>query len=158
MGIHSYLTYLRDRLLLARELLTESGSIFVQINDENMHRVRLLLDEIFGADNAVAVISFKKTAGLGTVTLPIVCDYLLWYAKNGQWLKVRPIYEPKEIEEDEAYAFVEFPEGQRRRMSRDERETITRLDKQARVYRQQILLAAGLTSTCVYPIQFCGET
>ncbi|MEM3553632.1 MAG: DNA methyltransferase, partial [Candidatus Bathyarchaeia archaeon] len=82
LGIHSDLTYLRDRLLLARELLTESGSIFVQINDENLHLVRCLLDEVFGRENFVAVVAFRKTGSQTSKWLPAINDYLLWYAKS----------------------------------------------------------------------------
>src|SRR2546425_2324824 len=82
LGLHSYLSYLRDRLLLARELLHESGSVFVQINDENLHLVRNLLDEVFEAQNFVSVITFKKTAGQTSQLLPGSCDYVLWYARN----------------------------------------------------------------------------
>ena len=82
LGIHSYLTYLRDRLLLARELLTESGSVFVQISDENVHHVRELMDEVFGPRNFCSLITFQKTTGSTTGTLPTTSDYLLWYAKD----------------------------------------------------------------------------
>jgi adenine-specific DNA-methyltransferase len=87
LGIHSYLSYLRDRLALARDLLTESGSIFVQIGDENVHLVRCLMDEVFGSDNSAGIISFRKTSGTGsfagrTNVLSAVTDYLLWYAKD----------------------------------------------------------------------------
>src|SRR6056297_3099361 len=82
LGIHSYLTYLRDRLMLARQLLHESGSVFVQIGDENVHRVSLILDEIFGAENKIATITFATTSGSSTNTLPQVADYILWYAKD----------------------------------------------------------------------------
>jgi adenine-specific DNA-methyltransferase len=82
LGLHSYLTYLRDRLLLARELLTESGSIFVQISDENLHHVREMMDEVFGAENFCAVINFAKTSGLSSNLLYGVCDFILWYAKE----------------------------------------------------------------------------
>ena len=81
-GIHSYLTYLRDRLTVARDLLTESGSIFVQIGDENVHRVRVVMDEVFGEDNFVSQISYKTTQSAGAVTLDASCDYLLWFCKN----------------------------------------------------------------------------
>ncbi|QSR87650.1 site-specific DNA-methyltransferase [Candidatus Methylacidiphilum infernorum] len=92
LGIHSYLTYLRDRLFLCRELLHESGSIFVQINDENLHLVRCLLDEVFGRENFVAVVSFVKTSGFESTTLSRAGDYLLWYAKKVQEIKYRQLY------------------------------------------------------------------
>jgi len=95
LGIHSYLTYLRDRLLLARELLTESGSIFVQINDENLHLVRCLLDEVFGRENFVAVIAFQKTTGFSGRYLSSVTDYILWYARDVKQTKYHPLYREK---------------------------------------------------------------
>ncbi len=97
LGLHSYLTYLRDRLLLARELLTESGSVFVQISDENLHHVREVLDEVFGANNFVSQIFFQKTSGFETKTLASVGDYLLWYTKDIQRVKINKLYTKKEI-------------------------------------------------------------
>ena len=91
-GIHSYLTYLRDRLTVARDLLTESGSIFVQIGDENVHRVRALMDEVFGEENFVVTLKFSKTAGLGGKFLDETFDYLLWYARKKDQLKFRRPY------------------------------------------------------------------
>lgn len=93
-GIHSYLTYLRDRLTVARDLLHESGSIFVQIGDENVHRVRALMDEVFGADNSISEIAFVKTTSSTNDFISNVADYILWYGKNrvGGYTKYRPIY------------------------------------------------------------------
>ena len=92
LGIHSYLSYLRDRLVVARDLLTESGSIFVQIGDENVHLVRCLMDEVFGAENFVANISFQKTSFATTETISNITDYLVWYAKKKECIKVRKLY------------------------------------------------------------------
>ncbi|HRO34592.1 site-specific DNA-methyltransferase [Thauera sp.] len=97
LGIHSYLTYLRDRLLLARELLHESGSVFVQISDENLHHVREMLDELFGVNNFVSQITVTKTSSASSELLAGVADYLLWYAKDVAVLKYRPLYQTKEI-------------------------------------------------------------
>ncbi|MCA3480106.1 MAG: site-specific DNA-methyltransferase, partial [Rhodobacter sp.] len=94
-GIHSYLTYLRDRLTVARDLLSDSGSIFVQIGDENVHRVRALMDEVFGAENLVREIIVAKTAGLGSGYLPASVDFLLWYSKRLDHLKVRDLHVEK---------------------------------------------------------------
>ncbi len=94
-GVHSYLTYLRDRLTVARELLTESGSIFVQIGDENAHRVRALMDEVFGEDNLVSVATYAKTTGFSGSHLSSVCDHLIWYAKSISNLKYRPLFDIK---------------------------------------------------------------
>jgi adenine-specific DNA-methyltransferase len=81
-GVHSYLSYLRDRLVVANELLTANGSVFVQIGDENIHLVRCLLDETFGSQNFVSLVTFGKTSGATAVYLPALCDYILWYAKD----------------------------------------------------------------------------
>ncbi len=89
LGIHSYLAYLRDRLAMARELLADTGSIFVQISDENLHRVRCVMDEVFGADNFVAMVTFKKTGYQASSLLPSNSDYLLWYAKSKVSMKYR---------------------------------------------------------------------
>jgi len=101
-GIHSYLSYLRDRLMLARELLTESGSVFVQIGDENVHLVRSLLDEVFGSENFVSLISVKKTGAQTTTLLPPICDYLIWYAKNISTIKYHQMF--REMQPGEGYS------------------------------------------------------
>ena len=94
-GIHSYLTYLRDRLTVARDLLADSGSIFVQIGDENVHRVRALMDEVFGEDNFVSIVTFQKTGGFSSSSLDNVSDFIVWYAKRKESCKVRQLYQPK---------------------------------------------------------------
>ncbi|QMS91359.1 site-specific DNA-methyltransferase [Nostoc edaphicum CCNP1411] len=102
LGIHSYLAYLRDRLMVARELLTETGSVFVQIGDENVHLVRNLLDEVFGSENFVSLITFAKTAGFSSNYLSSISDYILWYAKSYSDLKYRPLYKEKVAGDDGA--------------------------------------------------------
>ena len=92
LGVHSYLTYLRDRLIVARDLLADTGSIFVQISDENLHHVREIMDEVLGAENFCSLISFAKTTGQSSDLLPSTCDYLLWYARSRGDLKARRIY------------------------------------------------------------------
>lgn len=96
LGIHSYLAYLRDRLVVARELLTESGSIFVQIGDENVHLVRCLLDEVFGSENFIVLITIQKTGAQPSELLAGVADYLIWYAKSREHVKARMLYRDKE--------------------------------------------------------------
>ena len=104
LGIHSYLSYLRDRLLLARELLTESGSCFVQISDENLHYIRSLMDEIFGASNFVSIISIRKTTNQGTAALlGTTTDFLIWHARNRKAIKYRQIYSKRSNAADERY-------------------------------------------------------
>lgn len=114
IGIHSYLTYLRDRLLLAKQLLHESGSCFVQISDENLHHVRELMDEVFGPDNFCSVIPFVKTSGQTPKLLSEVNDYLLWYAKRKDQVKYRQLYMPRDPFENptERYVCIETPEGE----------------------------------------------
>jgi adenine-specific DNA-methyltransferase len=117
LGIHSYLTYLRDRLLLCRELLSESGSIFVQINDENLHLVRCLLDEVFGRENFVAVITVVKRSAQPSEVLPSIADYLLWYAKQKSQIKYRQLLLPKSgTQLPSSYTWEELPDGQTRRL------------------------------------------
>lgn len=99
-GIHSYLTYLRDRLTVARDLLSDSGSIFVQIGDENVHRVRCLMDEVFGDQNCIQVISFKKAAGQTDKFLTGIVDYIVWYAKDISYVKYRELYVERDLEMD----------------------------------------------------------
>ena len=96
-GIHSYLTYLRDRLTVARDLLTDSGSIFVQIGDENVHRVRALMDKVFGEGNFVSIITLQKTGGLVSHGLVKTLDFVLWYAKNHDEIKLRQLYAPRQV-------------------------------------------------------------
>ncbi len=112
-GIHSYLTYLRDRLTVARELLTESGSIFVQIGDENVHRVRMVMDEVFGADNFISEITLTKAASQSSSLLASINDYILFYARTKSKIKYRQLFDSRaEIENpDERYICVEDPSG-----------------------------------------------
>lgn len=121
LGIHSYLTYLRDRLLLAKDLLGEAGSVFVQISDENVHRVRNLLDDVFGAENFCSLIAFrKKTMPLGSDVTEAVCDYLLWYAKDRKKAKLRPIFRAKPTRGDSQWSHVQRADGRRERLSSGE--------------------------------------
>src|SRR5207247_2775840 len=114
LGLHSYLTYLRDRLLLARELLHPSGSVFVQISDENLHHVREAMDEVFGTENFCRVISVEKTSGQSSQLLAAVCDFALWYAKDRERVKVRRLFVERDPFENpyERYVCVETPGGE----------------------------------------------
>ncbi len=118
-GIHSYLTYLRDRLTAARDLLTDSGSIFIQIGDENVHRVRALMDEVFGEDNFVAMITVVKTSSATSDRLAGVADYVLYFSKSINHLKHRPLFRTKEVggEGGDAYRFLQTTDFRRMRSS-----------------------------------------
>ena len=110
LGVHSYLAYLRDRLVVARELLTDSGSIFVQISDENVHRVRCLLDEVFGAENFVGEIVFRTRTTSKSNYLTVVNDFILWYAKDRERLKFRPLFAKKPLKK--RFSKAELPNGE----------------------------------------------
>lgn len=136
LGIHSYLTYMRDRLLLARELLTESGSCFVQISDENVHHVRELMDEVFGAGNCCALIPFRKRLmPLGAKLLEGMADYIVWYAKDINKVKYRHLYRRVEPTLESRWTNVELPDRKRRKLTREEADNLSSLPKGSRVYR-----------------------
>ena len=152
LGIHSYLSYLRDRLWLARALLHESGSCFVQIGKENVHRVGMLMDEVLGAQNRMATISYATTGASSTGTLPQVADYLLWYAKDGKKVKYRQLYEPltrrEIIEFFSSYVMVELPDGECRKPTPEERfDPDQHLPKGARIYRRMPIDSQGVSTT-----------
>ncbi len=121
-GIHSYLTYLRDRLTLARDLLTDSGSIFVQIGDENVHLIRALMDEIFSPENFCSLIAFSKTSGLSRDIISRTNDFLIWFAKDLKSLKVRKLYKRKSLgdEGSREYFNVEYDIDRRRQITETE--------------------------------------
>ncbi len=122
LGVHSYLSYLRDRLQVSRELLSHSGSVFVQIGDQNIHLVRSLLDEVFGFDNFGALIPFRTAISEPSVVGTPVCNFLLWYCRDRDQVKARKLYRDKSPGEEGAtvYNFVDLPDGTRRRASADE--------------------------------------
>lgn len=121
LGIHSYLSYLRDRLVLARELLTESGSVFVQISDENVHLVRNIMDEVFGSENFVSMIVYTKTSGFTADTIGNVADFVIWYAKDIDTIKIRKLFVEHSAEEDPYYNQVELENGERMSISKWEK-------------------------------------
>lgn len=143
LGIHSYLTYIRNRLLLARDLLSESGSIFVQISDENLHHVRELMDEVFGIENFVSEITFKKTSGFSSSTLDNISDYIVWYSKSKLHIKFHRLYQDKLLEDGfEAYNMIELNDGSIRRLTEDERDNYTVITK-GKIFRLSTLESDG---------------
>jgi len=157
LGIHSYLSYLRDRLVASRELLTESGSVFVQIGDENVHLVRSLMDEVFGSANFLSQISYVTTGGFETSTLSRVGDFLLWYAKDAQVVKYRQLYSEKAsaLEEDKsAYKRVELKDGTRRTIRAQDK--VHGLPEGARVFRIGDLCGQGAPDKTT-PFEFQGK-
>ena len=158
LGIHSYLSYLRDRLLLAREMLTESGSCFVQISDENVHLVRDLMDEVFGGDNFISMIYFATTSGFSTATIRRLGDYLVWYAKSKKNVKYRPLFVEKGSIGSgvESYRYVELPDGSRRSMTKEERNGSRSLPDNGRVFRHSDLQSQG-SSSSDSPVEYEGH-
>lgn len=162
-GIHSFLTYLRDRLMVARDLLTESGSIFVQIGDENVHRVRAVLDEVFSAENFISQITMKTTGGLGSSGLKGVCDFILWYARSKPKYKFRkPLLTKVQGEgasTGERYsAAYEIEFGVYRQLSPEERENPDSIKHGVDTFRYDNLVSSGYTPTCIFPLGFEGRT
>ena len=164
LGLHSYLTYLRDRLLVSRELLTPSGSIFVQISDENLHHVRELMDEVFGAENFCGVITVAKTSGASSPTartnvLASVCDYVLWYARSVDSVKYRQLFKEKSAGDEGSgnYRFVELPDGTRRSMTADELEKPSVVPDGARIYRLSSTSSQTRGTTASEPVVLGGR-
>jgi len=156
LGVHSYLTYLRDRLLLARELLHESGSVFVQISDENLHRVRAVMDEIFGPANFRAVIGFQTTAGKGSAALDSTFDFLIWYSKTPEF-KFRMSFMPRSHEDDYNLRWIEWPDGKRVRLKKLT-EIETALEEGGRLFRPNPLTSQTPSESTVFPYKFQGAT
>jgi adenine-specific DNA-methyltransferase len=148
LGLHSYLTYLRDRLLVARELLAPSGSIFVQISDENVHWVRSVLNEIFGEENAVATICYKKPGQRSSEHLPVLTDFILFYASDKSRLKYRQLYMAKSLagEGGDHYTQVELADGTVRPLTPEERMFPERLPPDSKVFETTSLTSAGVQS------------
>lgn len=156
-GIHSYLTYLRDRLTVAKELLTESGSIFVQIGDENVHRVRALMDEIFGEENYLSQISFSKTSSFTSATLSSTHDFILWYCKNSEKTKYRSLWkERQERTEGGTYNWFETDDGLIRRLNVKEVRGEIELSI-GRRFRADTIVSAGQSSVGSKPITLQGK-
>ncbi|MBK7570054.1 MAG: site-specific DNA-methyltransferase [Bacteroidetes bacterium] len=157
LGIHSYLSYLRDRLIIAKELLNESGSCFVQISDENVHLVRNLLDEIFGSENFFSLITFKKSLPLGSSGLASVSDYIIWYAKDIKKVKYRQLYEEKKFGKGTGYTWLELSDGSRRKMTKEERENPEVLPENSKPFFLDNLMSSGYTQSCFYDFEIDGR-
>ncbi len=149
LGIHSYLTYLRDRLLLARELLSESGSVFVQISDENLHLVRNLMDEVFGNENFIGDIVIQKSGGFTKNTLPLIEDYVIWYAKDKKAIKFRELrdFDLAPPIGDKYYRRVQETDGRWRFMTEEEAKEPHRVAANGRIFRHGPLNSDGPSSS-----------
>jgi adenine-specific DNA-methyltransferase len=158
LGIHSYLSYLQERLYLCRELLANSGSIFLQIGDENGHRIRILLDEVFGAHNFVADVGFMKVAGRGALFLDCVYDHLLWYVRDRERSKFHPVYLARRKETvDAQYNMIRLSDGTERKLTRGELEGSDPMPEGER-FMTDNLLSQGETKSGVTEFVFKGRS
>lgn len=145
LGIHSYLAYLRDRLIVAKDLLTDSGSIFVQINDENIHRVRTTLDEVFGSENFVALIPFQTTSGLQSRYIKGVYDLLIWYCKKKVDIKYNQLYLKKQTGTDTYYDYIKLRNGATQKTRENEE-----IPENANVFSPQPLVSGAFSETTTF--------
>ena len=153
LGIHSWLTYLRDRLLLARELLSDSGSVFVQIGDENVHHVRGLMDEIFGPSNFVSLISFRTKIPLNAAHLPNIADYLVWYARDKTRVKHHRIFVPRDYGPGTQFSLCLLEDGSvvgAKQVPEDR-------EHEARYFSLMDLMATGYTESCHFEFELDGR-
>jgi adenine-specific DNA-methyltransferase len=160
LGIHSYLAYLRDRLVVARDLLTETGSIFMQIGDENIHLVRCVMEEVFGSENFCSIVTVKKTGGLGADLLKNVADYIIWFAKNKEHVKYRQLYSEKLQGEGETtgarYDQLLLSDGSKRPLTTEERADASLIPKASRTFQLDNLASSGSTLTCIFDYEHDG--
>lgn len=160
LGIHSYLSYLRDRFTVARDLLTESGSIFVQIGDENVHLVRSVLDEVFGADNLCSEIVFRKSSSQSSSLIPSTFDYLLWYGRSREKTKYRQLHQLKNLGDDRAaeYGWVRNSNGERRSLTAAERSGQVPVADGWRPFRPSALTSQGFRKDTTVSFTYEGVT
>jgi adenine-specific DNA-methyltransferase len=160
LGLHSYLSYLRDRLLLARELLSESGSVFVQISDENVHHVREVLDEVFGVNNFCAQITYQKTGGFSADLLQRNFDYIIWYAKEKPKVKFAKLFQVRQPTTEGAQFFdsIELSDGSRRQLTTEQAKNPTLIPNGARLFARNPLHSDGYVESLHYAFEFDGES
>jgi adenine-specific DNA-methyltransferase len=156
LGLHSYLTYLRDRLMVARELLHQSGSVFLQISDDNLHLVRVILDEVFGMENFVNLLAFKKTGFASDEGLATTHDFILWYARDRERLKSNRLYLERPLTPDELefYDHIELTNGTRRPLTREERTLGESIRSVGRVFSRNPMVSPGWQDSLGYIVHF----
>ncbi|MFY7930972.1 MAG: site-specific DNA-methyltransferase, partial [Oligoflexus sp.] len=158
IGLHSYLSYMRDRLLLAKDCLHESGSIFVQISDANLHHVRELLDDVFGSENFIGLIPFrKKTMPFGAKFIEQMADFILWYGKNKGRTKYHDLYRSVSVEGEFHHCWYESKDGSRHKMSKAQVDNHALLPSDVRVYRLKSLEPSGVMESGKFRYEFEGE-
>ena len=157
LGIHSFLSYLRDRLLLIREMLSDTGSCFVQIGDENQHKVRALLDEVFGENNFVSQINYRSMSPLGQKGLANIYDYVLWYAKDKDRMKFRPLFIERNIEDEPEFCYLDTGNREYQKLSKTEVLALPSASKE-KIFKRSVLTSSGYTPSCTYDFEFNGAT
>lgn len=157
LGIHSYLSYLRNRLKLTKKLLNDSGSCFVQISVENLHHVKEILDEIFGSQNFISIIDFRTRGVITSVFLPQVNDYILWYAKDKIKTKFHKIFVEKTLDSNSRYNWVEFKDGRRRSLTIEEKKNPDHLPKDSKIFIPDKLSAMAYSNSTHYEYEFEGK-
>lgn len=157
LGIHSYLTYFRTRILLAKKMLNDTGSCFVQINDENMHHLREILDEVFGHENFIATIAFKKKKmPLNETFIFTMCDYILWYGKDKSKTLFNRLFVKRSFGEGTNFSYIELEDGAVHSIS-EYRKKVGALPKNARYLRSLDMRSSGRTESCVFNYEFSGK-
>ena len=156
-GVHSYLTVIRDRLTAARDLLTETGSVFVQIGDENVHLVRSVMDEVLGAENFVACINFQSMTPLESGHIENVFDYIVWYAKTKETMKYRNLYVPKPLSGNAEFRYFQLDNDSHRELTKDELENVDRVEVGS-IFKRSALESSGFTPSCVFRFEFEGKS
>jgi adenine-specific DNA-methyltransferase len=158
LGIHSYLTYLRDRLLLAKDLLSETGSVFVQISDENLHHVRAVLDEVFGASNFIQLVAYRTTGGQASNLLPTVSDYLIWYATNRAQIKYNQLFSDKASDDEVGrYRWIEELDGRVRGLTKNE-ESNPKTIGEGRLLVHDNITSQGISGESSDPLLWNGKS
>ena len=152
LGVHSYLTYLRDRFSMARELLAETGSIFVQISDENLHRVRCIMDEVFGPDQFRALIPYRTTTGKASSELDVTCDFIIWYSRSNR-RRTNSLFVRRGPEEDENLRHIEWSNGSRISI-RDITRLRTEMDRGAKIWRPNPITSQTPSDSTVFEVDF----
>ena len=158
LGIHSYLSYLRDRLVIAKELLNDTGSCFVQISSQNVHLVRSVMDEVFGSDNFISQIVYRtKNMTIDTKLLGTVNDFIVWYAKDKEQIKYRKLYQNSSVEGDTHWNMYELPDGTLHKMETEQIHNHKLLPKGADPVRLTSLYPIGFSKDRVFDIEFKGK-
>lgn len=158
LGIHSYLSYIRDRLIVAKELLAESGSCFLQISDENVHLIRCIMDEVFRSENFISLITFrKKNMPFGAKNLERMSDYIIWYAKNKETMKYKPLFQKKDVQGASRWNWAELPNGKIIKLTFEQWQNHKLLPKGARVFTHASLKPSGFSQNQVFEVEFKGK-